>query len=321
MPSRQRLMHLGLIVAATAMGAGCDLTPTADKEAAAREEAQSRALQKRMQAACSSPATYDRLKQIAFDDAIRMGNADPENLDTLAAHSLVRVEDPVVVSRDEALDVTLCKGRFILELPPGAERGFGGERRLVANVEYSAQQAADGSGLVYQIKGGEPIVNRLAAFDLRGQPYRPPATQAAEQVAMATPQPTRSSEPRPVARQPAPAPAVTPPPAPRVTPQARVASPQPPRQERAGSSRPSFNCRYGRSPSERMVCSSGRLAALDREMSSQFYSALSNSDASTRAELRRTRDRFLAYRDRCPNEDCIAAAYRDRMDEIADIAG
>ena len=34
----------------------------------------------------------------------------------------------------------------------------------------------------------------------------------------------------------------------------------------------------------------------------------------------RTRDRFLAYRDRCPDEACVAEAYRDRMDEIRDIA-
>ena len=69
-----------------------------------------------------------------------------------------------------------------------------------------------------------------------------------------------------------------------------------------------------------MVCSSEALASLDRTMSSQFYSALSRGDERTRAELRRSRDRFLAYRDRCGDEACVAQAYRDRMDEIADIS-
>ena len=54
-------------------------------------------------------------------------------------------------------------------------------------------------------------------------------------------------------------------------------------------------------------------------MSSLFYSALSDADSSRRRELRRTRDRFLAYRDRCGTEACIAEAYDGRMNEIRDI--
>ena len=54
-------------------------------------------------------------------------------------------------------------------------------------------------------------------------------------------------------------------------------------------------------------------------MSSLFYSAMADADAGTRAQLRRTRDRFLAYRDRCGSDACIAQAYDGRMDEIRDI--
>lgn len=68
-----------------------------------------------------------------------------------------------------------------------------------------------------------------------------------------------------------------------------------------------------------MVCSSSRLAALDRAMSSQFYSAMADADGRTRAELRRTRDRFLAYRESCGSEACVADAYQGRMREIGDI--
>ena len=147
--------------------AGCDkLQPTRPADEA-RVTAQQRTLARKLQAACSSPATYDRLKQVAFDEAMRIRNADPKNLDTLATYTTVRMENPVVKSRDEALDVTVCSGRFVLDLPPGAERGFAGERQLKADVEYAAQMSADGSGLVYQIKGAEPIVYKLAAFDLQ----------------------------------------------------------------------------------------------------------------------------------------------------------
>jgi uncharacterized protein len=60
--------------------------------------------------------------------------------------------------------------------------------------------------------------------------------------------------------------------------------------------------------------------ALDRAMSSQFYSELGRGDSRVRAELRRSRDRFLAYRERCGDAACVEQAYRDRMDEIKDIA-
>lgn len=68
-----------------------------------------------------------------------------------------------------------------------------------------------------------------------------------------------------------------------------------------------------------MVCSSDGLAARDRAMSSLFYSALADADPGTRAQLRRSRDRFLAYRERCGSEACMADAYEGRMQEIRDI--
>lgn len=277
-------------------------------------EKRERALAQRLKNACSSQATYDRLKQVVFDEAIRIRNADPVNLDTLSTHALIRVENPIVKSRDETLDVTVCSGRFILQVPPGAERAFEGRRQLVADIEYAAQAAADGSGLVYQIKGAEPIIYRLATFDLRSDAYRPAARPT--QVAAAEPQAAP-----PVAERPAPPPPPPPPPSvarPAPAPTRTAAAPAPAPQR--ASTAPSFNCRVARSRSERLVCSSDRLASLDRQMSSQFYSALSRGNERQRADLRRSRDRFLAYRERCGDESCVAQAYLDRMDEIRDIA-
>ena len=68
-----------------------------------------------------------------------------------------------------------------------------------------------------------------------------------------------------------------------------------------------------------MVCNSGRLAALDRAMSARFYAAVGDSDRRTRRSLFASRDRFLAYRENCRSESCIAEAYRGRMEEIRDI--
>jgi uncharacterized protein len=76
---------------------------------------------------------------------------------------------------------------------------------------------------------------------------------------------------------------------------------------------------YARMAKERMVCGDLRLASLDRTMSSLFYSAMSDADRRTRRALLSTRDRFLAYRENCRSEACIAEAYRGRMEEIRDI--
>jgi len=290
--------------------------------------------------ACASNATYARLKEVAFEEAMRQRTGESANLDTLAAHSVARMENPVMLSRDEDLNVTVCSGRFILEVPPGAEAALGGQRRLAADIEYSAQAAADGSGLVYQVRGAEPIISRLAAFDLGGQPLQlPPGaqpqaeTEYAEAAPVATPPPApvaapaaRETTPAPEPRraEPTPQPTPTARPRPEPTPERRVEAPAPaaegkPEPARRTFSNPSFNCRSARTRGEKMVCSSTSLAARDRAMSSMFYSALASASPRTRAELRRTRDRFLAYRDRCPDEACVAEAYQGRMAEIRDI--
>jgi hypothetical protein len=266
--------------------------------------------------ACASEQTYDRLKELAFDEAARIRGDGAAQLDAIADAAVVRMEDPVVRERDEELGVTTCSGRFILELPPGSEDAFNGERRLTADVEYAAQTAADGSGLVYQMEGAEPLIYRLATVG---------GLARAENRRVAVPAPGGPAADREAASPAAPAPAPAPDAAPRRTAEAaeRPAAPAArPAAERpaAASASPSFNCRQGRSRSERLVCASGALAALDRRMSSMFYSALAGATPQVRANLRRSRDRFLAFRERCGTEQCVAQAYRDRMDEIQDLS-
>jgi uncharacterized protein len=92
-----------------------------------------------------------------------------------------------------------------------------------------------------------------------------------------------------------------------------------PRAAAVGQARPSFNCRYARTRGEIAVCQDSGLAALDRQMSSQYYRALAAASTRQRAILTSTRDSFLRYRDRCPSNVCIAETYRGRMREIRDI--
>lgn len=276
---------------------GCNKLETkADKQQAAERE---QARDKQVRQACASQASYERLKSLAFEKAeeVRAGNAS--TLDRLAAATVVRMEEPVVKSRDDALNVTVCKGRMVIDLPPGAEDAFNGERRLVAEVEFAAQEAADGSGMVYQLDGAEPIIYRLAAIDMKTVAAPPAAARVPEPAAVQTAE-----------RPPAPAPA--PKPRPPEPPRAKVE----PERPRPALARPSFNCRYARTRTEQMVCSDEELAARDRDMASQYYSAIAAADPETRAILRGTRDRFLARRERCGGPGCVARSYEDRIDEI-----
>jgi hypothetical protein len=292
---------------------GCKkLEPRAEVEA--RKEKQA-AKARRLQEACASQASYERLKAVAFDKARDLRGDDAALLDRLAANTVVRMEEPVVKSRDEVLNVTVCSGTMVIDLPPGVKAAFSGARRLEAKVEYAAQAAADGSGLVYSLDGAEPIIARLAAFGVKsgGDPQLASADPAPSEVAPAETPPAAPAAPvvppaPSEARTPAPAPATSPPPTP------------PPRARPASTAQPSFNCRYARSRSERMVCSDAELARRDRAMSSMFYQALAAGDGTVRRELRRSRDDFLAVRDRCATPGCVAAAYDRRMDEIEAIA-
>ena len=274
---------------------GCDWMDK-DEPPGAKGEAERRAERDRhLRRACASEGTYDRLKELAFDEAARIRREDPRELDALAAASVVRMENPVATARDDRLNVTVCRGRFILELPPGVENAFDGERRLVADIEYAAQAAADGSGLVFHMEGAEPIVYRLAA-----------ASGFAPRSGEAPPPPAPRTAPEP---QGAPAPEKAPP----------RGEPEPRREARTAAS-PSFNCNYARTRSERMVCASGALAAKDRQMAALYYSVMAEGDVGTRAHLRRSRDAFLARRDRCGSEECVMAIYDARIQEIRRIA-
>lgn len=295
-----------LAAAGATLLAGCDWMKKPDAAADKSKVELAAEQRERIRKACASDATYDRLKELVFDEAARIRNSDPRNLDPLAAAAVVRMEDPVVKSRDEALNVTVCSGRFILELPPGAENAFDGKRRLDAQVEYAAQAAVDGSGLVYQMDGAEPIVYRLATFGMTAGPPPKLAPVAAPQSPAAAPaEPMLMPPVTDLAPGPAPAPAER-------TAEAATA----PVSAAPAAARPSFNCRHGKTRTEKMICASPALAAQDRVMASLYYDLMAGADPATRRHLRRSRDAFLGRRDQCRSEGCVGSAYASRMAEL-----
>jgi uncharacterized protein YecT (DUF1311 family) len=291
--------------------AGCDWMQQ-PKQSPRVESAKARLEQVRR--ACASKLTYIRLKEYVFDEAARIRNSDPRRLDTLAAQSVVRMEDPLVKSRDDDLNITVCTGKFVLDLPPGVPDAFDGRPLIEAEVEYAAQEALDGSGLVYSMTGAEPIIYRIATLGL--------SQRALPQITASTKAPIAAEHPVPANEPPLASAPRTPPPRP-VPPETKIASSQnetAPRATKPGG-RPSFNCRHARTPSERMVCGNGSLAAADRRMSAVYYSEMARADAQAKRALRQTRDRFLARRERCADAACVARVYEERVAEIRRLSG
>lgn len=302
-------MRVPLVVGAVALSLyGCDWLE--DRGPAPRAKAAKAPEQVRSE--CASRLTYSRLKEYVFDEAASIRNSDPRKLDQVAAYSVVRMDQPVVKSRDDDLNITVCTGRFVLNLPPGVQDAFDGEPFITADVEYAAQAAADGSGLVYSMTGAEPIIYRIATLGLRPLP----AAQLAQ-----SPAPTEVEEEEPPVLSEVPQERQTP--APSTAKEAPVAPvkrgaerPRAPTQQAKSTASPSFKCRYAKTTSEKMVCRNGSLAAADRRMSAVFYSEMANAAAETKRALRRSRDRFLARRERCTTEACVARVYEERVAEI-----
>lgn len=247
---------------------------------------------------CASQATYDRVKAELFRQAALTRRSDQAAFERLSAYASVRMERPVLRSRDAELGTIRCAGRLSIDLPPGVAV-VGGRQSLSADIDYVLQPAADGTGDVVLLEGADPIVIPLATLARSGETGSLPVTPPAD--------PQQPSAPDSAAGQVPPAPIPTYPPG------------QPSAESPEASANPSFNCRHARTKGEIAVCGDDGLASLDRQMAGQYFRALASAGPRQRALLTRTRDDFLRYRDRCPNSSCIAETYRGRMREIRDI--
>jgi hypothetical protein len=248
--------------------------------------------------ACASKQTYDLIKRELFRQAAQVRGSDQAAFDRLSAYAALRMQNPVMETEDSDSGRVTCSGSLALDLPPGVAVA-GGRRTLTSDIDYTVQRAADGSGNVVVLRNADAIITPLATLSRVNAAPASPAVNPQQPDATIPPD-------RPVAP-----PAIEPPPPPQ---------PRPPAEPRETSSaRPSFNCANARTGGERAVCSDAGLASLDRQMAAQFNAARADADPGQRALLERTRGRFLAFRDRCGSDACIADAYRGRMREIRDI--
>jgi len=238
---------------------------------------------------CAAQATYDLIKRELFLRAAEVRGSDQAAYDKLSNYAVVRMDNPVMESEDDKTGAINCSGSLSLDLPPGVAV-VGGRHSLMSDIDYAIQPAADGSGDVILLRNADSIITPLATLARVAQPAPQPAA------------PAESNEVAPEANGAAP----VPPPVPQ--------APAPP-----SGAKPSFDCAHARTKGETAVCSDAGLATLDRNMAAQYIRALDAATPDQRDLLRQTRERFLGYRDRCPDRKCVADAYVGRMREIRDV--
>ena len=84
-------------------------------------------------------------------------------------------------------------------------------------------------------------------------------------------------------------------------------------------SNPSFDCAGVASRVNKMICASGQLAALDRQLAARHAEVASELDPQDRDELERSRAEFLGHKLQCDDEDCVVRTYEDRLAELDDL--
>lgn len=245
---------------------------------------------------CSSSATYSLVKRALFERAAQLRGTDQSAFDKLAGYAVVRMDNPVMESQDNAAGSVNCSGMLSLDLPPGIVVSSG-SRSLTSNVDYSVSLAAAGRSPAVTLRNADAIITPLST------------------LAQANPVPGQSSE-LPIGNGIEP---VTNPGPPSAPPGPTEHPAMPLAQSGAENPRPSFDCAAAHSRSAQIVCGDASLAALDRQMASDYSHALASATPDQRDLLRDTGRRFVDFRNRCDNRPCIADVYSGRISEIRDI--
>ena len=144
---------------------------------------------------CASQATYDLIKRELFRRAALMRGSDQAAYDKLSAYAVVRMENPVLESENGDTGAVNCSGSLSLDLPPGVAV-VGGRHSLNADIDYTLQGAADGSGTVVLLRNADAVIAPLATLARTAQQEPPSTETASEGNEAATAEPTTVEPPQ-----------------------------------------------------------------------------------------------------------------------------
>jgi uncharacterized protein YecT (DUF1311 family) len=237
---------------------------------------------------CSDDDTFSLVRKIVLD---QLGGG--EGLTEAEIKENMKIEFPRASAFDEKIKKYSCEAKLIvggtIQLPITYESQLDDKNQHIVSVggirrgDLFALQA----GMIEGIKKSRAEKNNV--------------TKPAE----VPPTPKPAEQPAPVATlNPAPSPA---PVAEKVQP-----SPQP-------SWSPSFDCAKASTFSEKAICTDTLLGKLDGALAENYkYMLASDIGDGARNDLKGTQRKWLAERNKCTENQCLASAYRKRIDEVCE---
>lgn len=119
---------------------------------------------------CAAPATYSAIQKIIFDDLRKNYTGDVKYINDLNNLFKANVYAPTLNDIDKDTDKADCKGRLTLSVPSSLSEQFGRQPSLTADIGYTIQPSADGSGFVYTVGGYDDVLQSMlnAASTIEG---------------------------------------------------------------------------------------------------------------------------------------------------------
>lgn len=238
---------------------------------------------------CSDEDTFSLVRKIILD---QLGGS--EGLSEKEIKDNMRIELPRASAFDEKIKKYSCEAKLIAgemyQLPISYESQLDDKGQHIVSVAGIRRGDLFGlqAGIIEGIKNSRAEKNNII------KPAEAPSAQKTVE------------QPAPVA-----VPKTAPTPAPVLESESALPS--------IKSWRPSFDCGKASIFSEKAICTDTLLGKLDGALAENYkYMLASDIGDGVRADLKATQKKWLAERNRCVDNQCLASAYRKRIDEVCE---
>ena len=239
---------------------------------------------KQVASLCADSSAAGLIQRELFRRAGEMRGSDGALLGRAAQVSVVRVDASSKGARN-------CTGWVAVDLPPGLAVD-GGRTNLNAEVAYGLEGDSRALRLA-SLAGADKLVRTLATLG--------PAPKEPEEGT-----PIQPAQVAAVVRKPA-------------GPVAKPAARKAPDAEPVQVTQAPAGCARLANRADQMICASGNLSSLDRQLALLYRQSWNQADEKKRAALLDSRQRFNDRREACSSPNCMTTAYVSRLKEISDI--
>lgn len=237
---------------------------------------------------CSDDDTFSLVRKIVLD---QLGGG--EGLTEKEIKDNMKIEFPRASAFDEKIKKYSCEAKLAV----------GGMYELP--ITYESQLDDKGQHIVSVGGIGRGDLLALQAGMIEGIKKSRAEKSNVTKPAETPPTPKPAEQPAPVA---------APNPAPTLAPVVEKAQPSP-----QASWSPSFDCAKASTFSEKAICTDTLLGKLDGALAENYkYMLASDIGDGARSDLKATQKKWLAERNKCTDNQCLASAYRKRIDEVCE---